>query len=178
MKRFLKVLSYVAVALLASALTLTGTLYWGRSMEAPRSGESKLNQLQDILDTYFIEDVDRTALEDAAAKAMIQATGDRWSYYIPAADYQSYRERAENAYVGVGITISPIENPAGFEIVEVVPGGPAAEAGLEVHDVLIQIEGKSCADLGMEGTKDLVRGKRGLRFALQCCGMVRKRNSP
>lgn len=161
MKRFLKVLSYVAVALLASALTLTGTLYWGRSMEAPRSGESKLNQLQDILDTYFIEDVDRTALEDAAAKAMIQATGDRWSYYIPAADYQSYRERAENAYVGVGITISPIDNPAGFEIVEVVPGGPAAEAGLEIHDILIQIEGKSCADLGMEGTKDLVRGEEG-----------------
>lgn len=161
MKKLLKVFSYVAVALLASALTMAGMLRWNDGVKAPSGGGSKLDQLQGILDTYFIEDVDRTALEDAAAEAMIQATGDRWSYYIPAVDYQAYMERAENAYVGVGITISPIEEPAGFEIVEVVSGGPAAEAGLAVHDVLIQVEGQNCADLGMEGTKNLVRGEAG-----------------
>ena len=49
---------------------------------------------------------------------MVKATGDRWSYYIPAAEYEAYREQTENAYVGVGMTIQATEDDSGFLIVD------------------------------------------------------------
>ena len=52
-------------------------------LETDGSKQGKLYQLLSIIDQKFVEDVDRTALEDAAAEAMLKATGDRWSYYIP-----------------------------------------------------------------------------------------------
>ena len=58
-------------------------------------------ELQELIDYYYIEEADQTVLEDAAAAAMIAATGDRWSYYIPAADMQAYNEQKSNAYVGI-----------------------------------------------------------------------------
>ena len=56
--------------------------------------------------------------EDAAADAMVKATGDRWSYYMSAEEYEAQREQSENAYVGVGITIQqqPHQGFVGFFI--------------------------------------------------------------
>ena len=44
----------------------------------------KLTQLEALISQRFIGEVDETAIEDAAADAMVQALGDPWSYYIPA----------------------------------------------------------------------------------------------
>ena len=47
-------------------------------------------------------------MEDAAAAAMVAATGDRWSYYISAADLAAYEEAMANEYVGVGMTVGRV----------------------------------------------------------------------
>ena len=114
--------SYVLVAVLSTVLTLT--------MVHLEIGlvPSKLNQLEALIEERFIGEADLVSLEDAAAEAMVTATGDRWSYYIPADEYEAYREVSENAYVGVGMTIQATEEPGGFLILEVVPEGPAEEA--------------------------------------------------
>ena len=64
-----------------------------------------LEQLEALIEEKFIAEADPEKLADAAADAMVKATGDRWSYYIPADEYQAYQEQMANAYVGVGITI-------------------------------------------------------------------------
>ena len=157
MNRAYKILSYVVVALLASALTLALL----PSRRVTTTANSKLDELYEHIDRYFVEDVDLTELEDAAANAMVAATGDRWSYYVPASEYASHVESSENSYVGVGITITMAEDQSGLEIVQVVEGGPAEEAGVKVHDILVSVEGQSCAELGVDGTKNLVRGEPG-----------------
>ena len=100
-KKILLVLSHILVAALATTITL----YMTRS-----TGTSKLQQLSDIIGYYYVEDVDMTDVEDAAAHAMIASLGDRWSYYIPANEYAAHMEQMHNAYVGVGITISQRED--------------------------------------------------------------------
>ncbi|MFQ6937695.1 MAG: hypothetical protein ACLRSV_04165 [Oscillospiraceae bacterium] len=37
---------------------------------------------------------------------MVEATGDRWSYYLTAEEKSSYDEQMQNAYVGIGVTIT------------------------------------------------------------------------
>ena len=160
MKKLGRALSYVLVGLCASLVTLY--LANGGLGGSPMAA-SKLDELEKRITTCFIEDVDAEKLEDAAAEAMVNAAGDRWSYYIPASEYQSYVEQSQNAYVGVGITIQKAEDGSGFEIVSVVPDGPAQEAGLQAKDVVIAIDGTSCQDMETTDARKLVRGEAGTR---------------
>lgn len=147
--------SYVLVAALATLLTLVITDHQVGLVP------SKLDQLENLIEDRFIGEADAVQLEDAAADAMVAATGDRWSYYIPAAEYEAYREQMENAYVGVGITIQLLEEKQGFRILEVVSGGPAEEAGLRVNDILILVEDTDVREMTTTQVRELVKGKEG-----------------
>ena len=153
-KKILILTSYILVSALSVALTL-GLVYW------QTGGISKLDQLEDLITHYYIEDTDPVALEDAAAEAMIAATGDRWSYYIPASEYASYLETSENAYVGIGITITVAHDGSGLQVMEVNPGSSAEEAGLQVDDVITAIDGHDAAGMTTTEARNLVRGQEG-----------------
>lgn len=152
-RKFLRFASYLAVAVLASALTL-GVNWW-------LGDYSKLEQLESLIEQLYIEDVDLTTVEDYAAEGMIAALGDRWSYYIPASEYQSYQEQSENAYVGIGITIIQAEDGSGLEVVEVQPEGPAMEAGMQPGDLITAISDQSAVGMTTDEARNLVRGEEG-----------------
>ena len=157
-QKVLQIGSYILVAALASALTLAGMGGTGET--------SKLSQLQSLIEERYIEGADPTALEDAAANAMVAATGDRWSYYIPASEYETYQENMANAYVGVGITILSSEDVEGFRIMSVTPGGPAEEAGIQKDDVLIGVDGQDVRQSDANQVRNLVRGEEGTDVVL------------
>lgn len=145
------VLSYLAVAAAAATLTLVLT--------AKPAHYTKLEELADLLEERFIDGVDRAELENAAADAMVEALGDRWSYYIPASQYDSYQDQKNNSYVGIGVTISAAEN--GYLIEEVAQGGPAEKAGLLAGDVIVAVDGTRVAGMTTDQGKELVQGKSG-----------------
>ncbi len=160
MKNWKVFLSYLLVAVLASGATM-GTLYLDGSLK-----QTKLEQLEGLIQERFIGEADPVALEDSAAAAMVAATGDRWSYYISAEEYEAYAEQMANAYVGVGITIQLQEGNQGYLIVDAVPGGPAQEAGLQVRDLLIRVEDTDVRELDVQDVRDLVKGKEGTYVSL------------
>ena len=153
MKKMIQLtLSHCFVAVLATFLTLYLTGY----------GEySKLLQLSDLIEGYYVETVDMTAVEDAGANAMVSSLGDRWSYYIPASEYAAHVEQMENAYVGVGITISQREDGQGFDILAVEKEGPAQEAGICPGDILVAAQGQPAGEMDSTQLRDIVRGKEG-----------------
>ena len=157
-QKVLQIGSYILVAALASALTLAGIGGTGET--------SKLSQLQSLIEERYIEGADPTVLEDAAADAMVAATGDRWSYYIPACEYETYQENMANAYVGVGITILSSEEVEGFRIMSVTPDGPAEEAGVQKDDVLIGVDGQDVRQSDANQVRNLVRGEEGTDVVL------------
>ena len=160
MKRKLLIFgSYLVVAVLASVLTLA------TSGGIPVTSE-KLTQLESLILDRFIGEADQTELEDAAAAAMVAATGDRWSYYIPADEYEAYQEQMANAYVGVGITILAGEEGEGFQIMEVTSGGPAEDAGLLADDVLIRVEDQDVREMDASQVRNYVRGEEGTFVSL------------
>lgn len=153
-KKLLCIVSYILVAALAAAITLT--VFARQEVEI-----SKLDQLEALIGERFIGESDPEALEDAAADAMVKATGDRWSYYIPASQYETYTEQMANAYVGVGITIQEAEEDAGFVVMVVAAGGPAEEAGMMVDDLLIGVEDQDVRGMTTTEVRNLVRGEEG-----------------
>ena len=149
-RRFLmRILSYVLVAAIASAVT------WGIAYFTP---SSKLEQISALIEERYIGQSDQAALEDIAAAAMVHALPDRWSTYIPAASYQAHQNNQNNEYVGIGITTFKGES-GGFEILEVAEGGPAEEAGVLPGDVIIRVDGQDVTGRDVDSLQERIPGK-------------------
>ena len=160
MKNLKTILSYVLVAVIASMVTLSVFC------DTPEAEYNKLDELTGLIDTYFIEEANHADMEDAAAVAMVDSLGDQWSYYMTAKDYEAYIEQMQNAYVGIGITITVAEDESGLEVIKVNEGGPADEAGMLAGDVIVAVEGQSVAGMDTTAVRDLVRGKEGTQVLI------------
>lgn len=146
-----KILSYVLVATLASGAT------WFLADTVPNS---KLERLADVIDRSFVGQADETAIQDAAADAMIRALGDRWSYYISAENYAKHKENQKNEYVGIGVTVMKRADGQGFDIMAVTAGGPAEEAGVLPGDIFTHADGVALGELTTNEMQALVMGKK------------------
>ena len=149
-------LSYVLVAMVASVVTL---LLFGRQ-------NSKLAELERLIDRQFIGNADMEQAKDAAAAAMVYALGDQWSYYIPAEEFAAYMEGKDNAYVGIGVTIAVREDNQGLDILEVTPGGAAQAAGVLPGDVLVGVDGQSIIGMDVDQVRALIRGEEGTALSV------------
>ena len=152
MKKFLQIISYLLVAVFSSVLTLALA---GTGSEPV----SKLDALEMLIEEKFIGETDITAMEDAAAEAMVQSLGDRWSYYIPASEYTAYLDQMSNSYVGIGITIQVTEDQKGFLVTKVNAGGPADQAGMLPGDIVVAVDGIDIRDMDIDETGTLVKGE-------------------
>ena len=159
-KMLILVVSYLLVAVLASTATL--------ALDAWIDGNrvTKLEQLEELILTRFIGEAESEGLRDAAADGMIAALDDRWSYYMSAGEFKSHMETANNAYVGIGITITVEEGTEGFLVMVVNEGGPAEEAGIRVGDAIVAVEGVSTIGMEASGARDLVRGEPGTQVLI------------
>lgn len=160
MKKLITVLSYLTTAMAACAVTLLVTI--GKT-----PGSTKLDQVEYLIQNRFIEEADMEKAEDAAATAMIDSLGDRWSYYLSAADYATHKEQVENAYVGIGITISPEENGQGFLILAVQKDSGAEAAGLLAGDIITGAESQDVRGMTTAQLRDIIRGKEGTSVSLE-----------
>lgn len=160
MKKLITVLSYLTTAMAACAVTLLVTM--GKT-----PGSTKLDQVEYLIKNRFIEEADMEKAEDAAATAMIDSLGDRWSYYLSAADYATHKEQVENAYVGIGITISPEENGQGFLILAVQKDSGAEAAGLLAGDIITGAESQDVRGMTTAQLRDIIRGKEGTSVNLE-----------
>lgn len=180
MKNTIRVLSLLVAMLLLTGCGLLNTAYGEPKQEAETQQSTsdggihiyggdeniffaggKLDELMDLCDEKFIGETDRLSMEDAAAAAVIESLGDRWSYYIPAASLQSYNETMSNSYVGIGITIQIREDGEGFDITAVEKSGPAYEAGIRPGDKLVAANGQKVGGEDTEGAAAIIKGEEG-----------------
>lgn len=174
MKKVIQVLAVLMLMVLTAAVTFSVTyqeLGNQGGLQLFQSGgksktEEKTGEISAYLDRYFIDEYDDETLADAAAAAMIEATGDPWSYYVTAEDYQSYAESAANAYVGIGITIQMDPEQSVYTVTSVTEGGPAADGDIQVGDVLLSVDGQEISEMDIDQVKKLVRGDEGTQVTL------------
>ena len=155
-KLLLSSLSYILVAAIASAATL---LFCG-----PRN--SKLTELEKLIEEQFVGQYDEAYVQDVAAAAMVAALGDQWSFYVTAEEYDALMSDMSNSFVGIGVTVTQHTGGLGEEIVNVIEGGPAFEAGLQVGDIMIRVNGTDLAGLDALGAKNLIAGKEGTQVEI------------
>lgn len=81
---------------------------------------------------------------------------DPYSSFLSASELNEVESQIEGNFVGLGIALQPHEAP--LRILNVIPGGPALEAGLESGDLILEIGAANCVEVGAERAADLLRG--------------------
>lgn len=160
-KRIFQVLSYVLVAVLTASITVMLTL----GSVLSQGGKSKLDALNQLIKDKFIGEADEKKIGDAAANAMIETLGDRWSYYIPADEFADYQDQKKNSYVGIGVTITPASDGS-LEVKQVTAGGSAEEAGVQAGDFITGVNGQSIMGTDLNTISAMIKGEAGTTVEL------------
>ena len=123
-------------------------------------------QIKDIIDESYIEEVDRKALGDYAAAAMVSGLNDAWSRYMSADEYKTYQLSSANEYQDIGISMIKDENGGGFQVIGVNATSPAALAGLTTGMYITSVDGEDITGYTLEEARTAIRSRMNTKFTL------------
>ena len=168
-----KFISYSLVAVASSVLTAVLLIVFGNSTIVNYSSTGnydqamlKLQEVYGFIQEQYIGEADEEKMIDAAAQALVLATGDQWSYYMNAEEYAYYKQVTGNAYEGIGVTVNSDQMDKGFLIEKVDPDGGAAAAGIQVGDYITHVEGKAVYHMSTSEAQGMIRGQGGTKVKL------------
>jgi len=123
-----------------------------------------LTEVMDRVRKDYVEPIDDAELLENAIRGMV-ADLDRHSAYLDAGEYQDIRISTSGKYSGVGLEISTANGR--ILVISPIDGTPAQRAGIEAGDEIIEIDGLSVQDDGLDETIDKLRGRAGTSVAVK-----------
>ena len=111
----------------------------------------------------YYEKVDEATLHKAAMGALVQGLGDSHSSYLDRRQANDIQERTKGEFGGVGALLGVHED--GAMVVEVFDG-PAKEAGLKAHDVIVAVDGQGVGGMELVHITGRIRGEVGTTVSL------------
>ena len=156
--------SLLVTALLSLLLTLAlafGALWALIGPEGLSMAEAMV-----LINARFVGDHDIGKAADAAMDGLITGLGDRWSYYVDAKGYENLKNSKDNAYVGIGVTVSYPEGEEGLYVEAVAENGPAAAAGLRPGDTILAVGEVRLAGEDRNRGTELIQGEAGTQVEL------------
>ena len=122
-----------------------------------------VHEAMDLLTRDYYRPLKRDQLIDAGLAGAVQSLSDPYSHYYSPSSYDQF-EKVTNPHVsGVGIDVFPEKR--GLLVLEVFPGTPAAQAGLQAHDLILAVDGRPLAGHVQDATS-LITGTAGTSVRL------------
>ena len=137
-----------------------GALFCAAAMTITTSAQAlSVEEAYDILRRSYVDRLPRAA-KDAESLDELFSYTDNYTCYMTEEEYQAFLSSVEGevSFAGIGAEITYA--PEGISIVSVLKGGGAEKAGLKAGDMIIAIEGESCAP-GSEEQRARLVGEAG-----------------
>ncbi len=170
------ILGIVALLVLGTGLGFVGSRYIGDSwgtisvnaqdyyeMQEIAQRYSKLEELRQFVVNNYYEDIDEDTMMDSLYRAIFEATGDVYSEYFTAEEYDSWESSLSSSFSGIGVVFSA-DTEGNFVIVSVIADSPAEKAGLLAGDYMILVDGESYETTTQMSTA--IRGEKGTKVTL------------
>lgn len=123
------------------------------------SVESKLEEIQKIIELYYLDEVDAEQVEDYLYKGAVAGLGDIYAAYYTEEEYQSLIDSTSGSYYGIGVEISQNMSTGIITISRIFEGSPAEEAGLLPGDVLYTVAGEEVTGEDLNKVVALIKGE-------------------
>ncbi|MBR1969309.1 MAG: PDZ domain-containing protein [Clostridia bacterium] len=103
---------------------------------------SRLKKVEKIIEDNYINTYDKKAAEDAAVRALISTTGDKYAAYYDEESANKLFGMIDGYYCGIGVEVFANPETNNIEIISALPGAPAEKAGIKGGDIIISIDSK------------------------------------
>ncbi|MBE5075343.1 MAG: S41 family peptidase [Anaerotignum lactatifermentans] len=156
-----------------AAFVLLAVIYFGGQFLAQMnialpfgmSNTAKICQIEEMLDTYYVEDYDKELAEELMYTGLVAGVGDPYTYYLSADSLAEQVEKNSGHFVGIGVEIYAGDD--GYIVVSsVTPGGPAEAAGILAEDKITEVDGESITGKTAADVSALVKGEEGTDVTL------------
>ncbi len=138
------------------------------SAESTNKGiESKLNKYREIIDKYYLGDVDDTALEEGAIKGYIEGLGDPYTEYISKDEMDTYLDDTMGNFVGIGIYMIKNTEYDKIQVLSTIKGSPAEKAGIQSGDLILSADGVEYSADDMSVAANKIKGEEGTNVVIE-----------
>ena len=127
----------------------------------------KLNQYREIIDKYYLGDVDETKLEEGAIKGYIEGLDDPYTEYISKEDMDSYLDDTMGNFVGIGIYMIKNTKYDKIQVLSTIKGSPAEEAGIQSGDLIVSVDGVEYKADDMTAVSNKIKGEEGTKVTVE-----------
>ena len=123
-------------------------------------------QTVNMIHSQFVGDYDWHEVVNGSMDYMVNAFGDRWSYFLREDEYQHVLDSRKNSYIGIGVTVSQ-DAKNGIAILNITPNSPAERAGIQVGDVIVGVDGVAITEQNWRKCVEAIAGKEGSVVSLE-----------
>lgn len=161
----------ILVLVIGTIMGLSLSLGGGFLAEREPSGSEELTweqtrlfaEVMERVRRDYVETIDEKELFDSAIRGMVSDL-DRHSEFLSADEYQDIRDSTSGRYSGVGLEVSTQDGA--IRVIAPIDGAPAQRAGIESGDEIIEIDGVSVANDGLNDAIEKMRGHAGTRVSI------------
>jgi len=126
---------------------------------------AKFSRMLGLIDTYYVDTVDKPKLVEEAIVAMLQKL-DPHSVYISKDEVAAMNEPLQGNFEGVGIQFN-ITNDT-LMVVQTIAGGPSEKLGIRAGDRIVIIDKDTVAGVGLQNSQVVkkLRGAKGTKVTV------------
>ncbi|HSC48458.1 MAG TPA: S41 family peptidase [Gammaproteobacteria bacterium] len=122
-----------------------------------------LADVMQLVKEQYVEPVDDKTLIQGAIRGLL-GNLDPHSDFLDKSEFAQMQDLTSDQFDGVGLEVE--EDNGAFVVVSPIDGTPAARAGIQPGDQLLQVNGTALDGLSLDQASDLLRGKPGTAVTL------------
>jgi len=119
-----------------------------------------MDVIEDFLDRYYVDDLDKDMLDEGMFAGMVAGVGDRYTYYMTKDYLEKYLQNTGGHFEGIGVTVYQSED-GGVVVYSLMEGYPAQKAGVLAGDIIKRIDGEDVTSLTLNDVAEKMRGPVG-----------------
>ncbi len=127
-------------------------------------GNAGLNvEATEAIEENYFREVSPDELTNSSLQGMVRGLRrrhhDRFSDYFSPQSLRRFNEEISGKFSGIGLSVVPVEK--GLKVAHVFKRSPADQAGIEVGEVVVSVEGASIAGVDSEVATTRIKGPEG-----------------
>jgi len=130
------------------------------------SFDDKVEDVLDTLDDNYLEGIDSEALYEEAIRGLVDSVGDPYTTYFTKSEYDSFLEKMEGSYEGIGVVVSYGETEDSIIVVAPFKESPGEIAGMKPGDEIIGVDQVDVVGMSLDKVVERIKGEKGTEVVL------------
>ena len=121
----------------------------------------KIDTIYGLIDTSYLEDVDKEQLQEGIYKGILESLDDPYSVYYTKEEFAEMMEDTSGTFEGIGAYLTQDPDTKDITVVKPIKDSPAEKAGMLADDVIVEVDGEDVAGQDLNLVVSKLRGPKG-----------------